>query len=109
MFPGCISLTTGRLRVKSAVPVNPAHNHGIACGADFVYGFNAAPVGYVNGLSVSDADGSLAISPTAAITHFQNGIPYAIDVVATENAVPARFLNGLPLTAAGKVAIEVVV
>lgn len=108
MFPGCVSQVTGRLRIKSAAPSAPAHNHGIACGPDFVYAFNAAPVGYVNVLAISDGDGSLAISTFDAVTHFQNGIPYATDVIACESDVPASFQNGLPFTAAGKLAVELV-
>lgn len=108
MFPGCISPTTGRLRVKNAAPASPSHNHGIACGADFIYGFNAAPIGYVNGLPIADTDGSLAFSPSASITHYQNGLPFATDVLALENAAPVSFSSGLPFTAAGKIAFEFV-
>jgi len=73
-----------------------------------VYAFNASPFGYVNGLAISADDGSLAISTIAPLTHFQNGIPYATDVIACENAAPTSFQNGLPFTAAGKLAVEVV-
>lgn len=108
MFPGCIDPTTGRINLRNGPPVSPAFNHGVAFGPNFVYAFNAAPIGYVNGLSIADAVGSLAITPTSDISHFQNGLPYATDVLAVEDDAAAYYSNGLPFTAAGKLAVQFV-
>ncbi len=106
MFPGCYNVD-GRLRIKFAAVASPSFNHGIPCGADFVFGTATAPTGFVNGLPVSTGGALSAVA--GAMSNIQNGIPFtAAGSVAYAAAAATAYQNGLPFNNANQLAVEIV-
>jgi hypothetical protein len=107
MFPGCLDIVSGRLRVKnSSIPPDAAYNHGLAFGPDFVYANFNSPIGYVNGLPYTP--GKQVSMQNLGVAGVSNGLPYsALGSLAIIEDVPDRFINGLPFNG-GQLAIVVV-
>lgn len=108
MFPGCYNVD-GRLRLKFALPPGTeSYNHGIACGADFVYATATPPTGFVNGLPVLLSTSQYS-TRSVATGFFNNGFPFDTATQAHTNTPgPAlSFHNGIPFNGS-VVAYEVV-
>ena len=112
MFPGCIDAATGRLRIRDSTPLlTDGWNHGVAtdpAGSFLRVGVGGAIVTFVNGLPIM-ALSKLFIS-TGAVANYLAGWGFAANgsLCYDDVGAIARYNQGIPQTAAGKLAVVIV-
>lgn len=106
-FPG---LATGRITVNSGAASNFFRAMGVIANPIHVLKSVAAPGTppfFFNGSVNVQADGAVLIDAAGAITQWTSGLPLtAAGALAVEVAVPATYSQGIGITAAGRVAIN---